>query len=122
MAHGDCISAIAEIAKRCGLKCPGDLSEIRRQVEQGRCGSLTTARSILEHTIPHLAEELYERLVDACERYKKETGKKHCCGVNLGTSVIDCSGMAPIVMDLLLQLVETHSHDQTVEPADGRKM
>ena len=75
----------------------------------GACGSLTAARDALQETLPHAAEELWHRLISAVEQYKLERNQKHCRGLNLEPTVIDCSRMAPVVMDLLLQLIENYS-------------
>jgi len=114
MTHGDCIAALAETARECGLKCPDDLSGIRREVESGACGSLTTARVVLEATAPEIADRLLKKLVAGAERYKREKKLMHCRGLDLEPSAIDCSGMAPVVMDLLLQLIE-HPAGEEVE-------
>lgn len=107
MVHGDCISAFADTARECGLSCPDDLSVVRCEVCLGACGSLTTARKILESSVPEIAEDLFEQLVSSVEDYKQKRKQKHCRGLNLEPTALDCSGLAPVVMDLLLQLLES---------------
>ena len=109
----DCTSAFAETARECGLKCPEDLSRVKREVAAGACGSLTTARKVLQETVPEVAEALSQHLLAGVEQYKLESKKKHCRGLNLEPTVIDCSRMAPVVMDLLLQLVEQYAPRET---------
>lgn len=111
MSHRDCIIAFAEIARECGLSCPEDLSSVRTAVEAGACGSLTTARLVLEATVkkPEMVQELWERLLGAVEEYKLQARQKHCRGIDLEPTAIDCSGMAPVVMDMLLQIIESHA-------------
>lgn len=107
LERGNCAAAFSEIARECGLNCPEDLSVVQNAVHLGACGSLTTARLVLEANAPLLANQLYERLVSAVEDYKLEKNQKHCRGINLEPAALDCTGMAPVVMDLLLQLLES---------------
>lgn len=107
MSHGDCISAFVEMARECGLQCPDDLSDVRREVALGACGSLTTARKVLEATVPEIAERVFGQLVSTVEEYMRERRQKHCRRLHVEPAVLDCSGMAPVVMDLLIQLLES---------------
>lgn len=109
LSSGDCVPAFAETARECGLSCPDDLSDVRRQVELGACGSLTMARKILEATVPACANKLYAQLTAKIDRHKLKLKKSHCRGLNKEPTVIDCGGMAPVVMDYLLQLLEGHA-------------
>ncbi len=88
------------------MSCDDDLSDIRRQVEQGACGSLTTACKILHETVPESADKLWPQLVANIDQYKQELRKPHCRGLDAEPTAIDCGGMAPVVMDFLLQLIE----------------
>ena len=115
VSQGSCITAVAEIARTCGLRCPEDLSQLRSAQESGACGSLITARKILEETVPESAEAIWQQLVAYVEQYKLRRNKAHCRGINLEPSVIDCSRMAPVVMDLLLQLIAEHSQEHSID-------
>ncbi len=115
VSEGSCIGALAEIARNCGLRCPEDLSQVISEHESGACGSLHTARKILEETLPEFAEEIWQQLVSKVEQYKILRNKAHCRGINLKPSVIDCSRMAPAVMDILLQLIAEHSKKHTID-------
>ncbi|MCC7531077.1 MAG: hypothetical protein IT342_21345 [Candidatus Melainabacteria bacterium] len=121
VSEGSCISAIAQIAWACGLRCPQDLSQVRSEYESGACGSLHTARKILEETVPEFAEEIWQQLLAKVEQYKICRNKAHCRGINLQPSVIDCSRMAPAVMDLLLQLITEHSKNHNMDGIAGTK-
>ncbi len=105
VSQGSCINAVAETARTCGLICPEDLSQVRSHHESGACGALTTARKVLEETLPESAEEIWQQLIANVEQYKLLKNKTHCRGINLEPNVIDCSRMAPAVLDLLLQLI-----------------
>ena len=105
VSQGSCIDAFAEAARTCGLICPEDLSQVRGHHESGACGALTTARKVLEETLPESAEEIWQQLIANVEQYKLLKNKTHCRGINLEPNVIDCSRMAPAVLDLLLQLI-----------------
>jgi len=111
LSSRDCINAISETARQCGLRCPPDLCAVRLQVERGACGSLTTAKVILEATAPADAARLASELESLVEQYKIAMAKPHCRGVDGEPTVIDCGGMAPIVMDFLLQLLEVYWTD-----------
>ncbi len=108
LSTGDCVSALEQFAEKYGLGCPADLSEIRRQVQNGACGSMSMAKAILRETAPLLADELIEQLIAKVEQYKKDHNKPHCRGVKLAPHALDCGGMAPVVMDYLLQLLDVH--------------
>lgn len=115
VSEGSCIGALAEIARTCGLRCPEDLTQVRSEHEAGACGSLYTARKILEETSPEFAEELWQQLVAKVEQYKIRRNKAHCRGINLQPNIIDCSRMAPAVMDLLLQLITEHRENHSID-------
>ncbi len=119
VSAGGCIGAIAEIARTCGLQCPEDLSQVRSEHDSGACGSLLTARKILEETFPEFAEEIWQQLVAKVEQYKIRRNKAHCRSINLQPSIIDCSRMAPAVMDLLLQLITEHSKRHSIDDVAG---
>lgn len=105
MSLGDCIDAFAETARLCGLKCPECLSGVRSEVASGACGSLTVARMILEETVPDNAEQVFDQLVGYVEKYQQDKKQRHCRGLNLAPTALDCNGMGPLVMDLLIQLL-----------------
>ncbi len=121
VSEGSCIGAIAEIARTCGLQCPEDLSQVRSEHESGACGSLHTARKVLEETVPEFAEAIWQQLLTKVEQYKIRRNKAHCRGIDLQPSVIDCSRMAPAVMDLLLQLITEHSKNHNIDDVAGTR-
>lgn len=71
----------------------------------GQCGSLATARMVLQATVPEMSQQIWEELRVAVEEYLHEKGRVHCRGLDSEPTALDCSGMAALVMDLLLHLL-----------------
>lgn len=111
VTHGDCVKAFAETARECGLLCPDDLCDVERLVASGACGSLTMAGKVLHATIPDVSNELWQQLVVRVDEYKNKRRLAHCRGEDQSPTVIGCGGMAPVVLDLLLQIITPYLPD-----------
>lgn len=108
LSTGDCVGVFAELARELGLSCPPDLSDLR-QAELSSCGALAAAQEILRITAPTIAEAVGKQLLAKVEEYKLQSKRVDCGSERTG---LDCSGMAPIIIDLLLQLLETYPESE----------
>ena len=99
----DCTQAFAATAKEFGLRCDEDITDVHEHVSRGNCGSMAAAKRVLQQTLPEDCEQLWQQLCTRVEDYKRELPQEHCHGDEKDT--IGCTGMAPVVMDLMLQLI-----------------
>jgi hypothetical protein len=105
----DCVQGFSEVAREFGLPSPADLTEIRRELEGGICGSLATAHNILLTAMPDHGDELWKRLNSDIEQYRVKSNLIHCRTNEEVSGALSCGSMAAAVMDFLLQTIEPYT-------------
>lgn len=109
-----CVQAIVKSAHALGLIGSDKLTHLRLPIEKSGCGSLFSARQVLEQCLSErgydlsnggrkLADELWKKVELDVDSYKSATSLVHNRQAGEITPVIECSHMAPVVMDILLQ-------------------
>lgn len=111
-----CVQAIVRSAHQLGLIKADRLSTLKLPIETPDCGSLFAAKYVLEQCLVErgyclnngdrkLADKLWEDVQRGVEQYKQQTNLVHARQPGHLSPTIECSHMAPIVMDVLLQSI-----------------
>lgn len=114
-----CVQAIVRCSNQMGLIGENKLSNLTLPIETPDCGSLFAAKRVLKQCLSErgyclnngdkeLADKLWADVVDAVEQYKKDTSLVHERKPGTTAPLVECSHMAPIVMDFLLQKLEPY--------------
>lgn len=114
-----CVQAIVRCSNHLGLIQENKLSNLILPIDTPDCGSLFAAEHVLKQCLTErgfclnngdkaLADKLWAGVVEAVERYKKETSLVHERKPGTTAPLVECSHMAPIVMDFLLQTLEPY--------------
>jgi hypothetical protein len=106
LSSGDCVSAFVDSAVEFGLAQPEELSGFSSGADG--CAAFAIAEAILRLRTP-VSDKLSKQLKDEIEQYQRQKNQNHICAIGDDPSMIGCSGMAPVVMDFLLQLLEPYS-------------
>lgn len=109
-----CVQAIVKTSKELGLIATARLTTLKLPIETSDCGSLFAAKHVLEQSLIErgycltngdkaLADRLWANIELDVNDYKTQTSLVHIRVPGTVSSTIECSHMAPIVMDVLLQ-------------------
>ncbi len=112
---GSCVRAIVDCSRQYGLVSRGQLSNLHLPLEAAGCGSLYAARKILEccfeerglgsdkSELSQLVEKTWSGIEQSINSYKVETALTHERPAGQQSDILQCTHMAPVVMDFLLQ-------------------
>jgi hypothetical protein len=114
-----CVQALVSCAHELGLIGGTKLTTLRLPIETPDCGSLFAAQHVLEQCLSErgyclnngdrqLADRLWDNVKRKVETYKQKTSLEHARQAGKEASTIECSHMAPIVMDYLLQELQPY--------------
>lgn len=110
-----CVKAIAGCASEYGLISESRLKQLSFPLESSGCGSLYAARQILEgclsehdssgdsQQVAATVESTWALIEQSVQRYKEETALIHERKAGQPADILECTHMAPVVMDFLLQ-------------------
>ena len=113
-----CIKTMFNCAYDFGLVPSDSLDQCAQPDESSMCGSMWAARKIIEgyfdghkngSSPAELIEKVWSSLQQAVESYKSKSQLLHNRTAGALPDVSECSRMAPVVFDLLLQHLRSHS-------------
>jgi hypothetical protein len=110
-----CVQAIVSCAHNLGLIATDRLRDLKLPIDAAGCGSLFAAEQVLYQCLADkggadksLAEQLWSDVKRSVELYKEQTQLVHDRKAGDVTPAVECSHMAPIVMDLLVQKLQPY--------------
>lgn len=110
-----CVQSIISCAHEMGLLAADRLRELKLPVDSTGCGSLFAAEQVVHQCLADrncsdqsLATRLWSEIKNAIELYKAQSQLVHDHNAGSGASVVECSHMAPVVMDLVLQHLQPY--------------
>ena len=107
-----CVAVMFRSAYELGLVPDGSLDDCVQPANCGMCGSLWAARQIIERLfdgqrtrsdLQQLVDTVWSSVKNDVETYKLETKLLHDRQPGLLPPATECSRMAPVVFDILLQ-------------------
>jgi hypothetical protein len=108
-----CVRALIGAARDYGIIQGDSLEHEKLPADLSCCGSQYAARKILELAMQqrgfnrdgtaHLSDEIWDSMVEAIEQFKRNTQLVHERDAGDIPAAIECSKMAPVVFDILLQ-------------------
>jgi len=111
----NCVSAMVNGAYEFGLVSAGALEGLTLPIDSLVCGSMFAAKKVLEkyveeHSLrhegldlPHTVEHIWQGIERDIDNYKVYTHLQHERHGGAPPDRLECSSMAPIVFDILLQ-------------------